>query len=78
MLKRNAFTRKYPPIAERDKELEQLWRDLEDVPMCPETETIEREFLDFGTGTPREDIWHWFDERHSKGVHYLLYELPMP
>lgn len=26
----------------------------------------------FDIGTPREDIWHWFDERHSKGVVHLL------
>lgn len=22
----------------------------------------------------KEDIWEWFDHRHSKGVHFLLYE----
>lgn len=73
MMKRGAFTHKYPTIAERDKELEALWNDLEDVPMDPTTETIETDFLDFGAGTHREEIWKWFDERHSKGVHYLLY-----
>lgn len=73
MLRRNAFTHKYSTIAERDKELESLWADLEDVPMDPTTETIETDFLDFGAGTHREEIWKWFDERHSKGVYYLLY-----
>lgn len=29
--------------------------------------------MDFPAGTHREDIWHWFDERHSKGVTYLMY-----
>ena len=41
--------------------------------MNPETECMEAPFLDFPAGTPREDIWRWFDERHSKGVAYLLY-----
>lgn len=22
----------------------------------------------------KEDIWEWFDHRHSKGVHFLLEE----
>lgn len=60
-------------LKERDEELEKLWLALEDVPMNPETECIESEFLCFPAGTNREEIWHWFDERHTKGVHYLLY-----
>ena len=70
-------------LRERDAILELLWKQFEDVPMNPETEKIEAPFLHlpmndedylvyFDIGTPREDIWHWFDERHSKGVAYLL------
>jgi hypothetical protein len=62
-----------PTLAERDAELERLWTDIEDVPFDPETETFEEPILGFPAGTPREDVWHWFDERHSKGVAYLLY-----
>ena len=62
-----------PTLAERDAALEKLWAELEDVPMNPETECLETPFLNFPVGTFREDIWHWFDERHSKGVAYLLY-----
>ena len=29
--------------------------------------------MGWGPGIHREEIWHWFDERHSKGVAYLLY-----
>lgn len=60
-------------LEERDKYLEELWGFFEDVPIDPETERIEEGFLGFPPGTDREDIWHWFDERHSRGVAYLLY-----
>lgn len=60
-------------LRERDKILEDLWTEFGDVPMNPETECMEQPFLGFPAGTHREDIWHWFDERHSKGVAYLLY-----
>lgn len=60
-------------LRERDKILEDLWAEFGDVPMNPETECMEQSFLGFPAGTHREDIWHWFDERHSKGVAYLLY-----
>ena len=58
---------------ERDALLEELWKRFGDVPMDPSTETMEAPFLDFPAGTSRVDIWRWFDERHSKGVAYLLY-----
>lgn len=57
----------------RDAKLEQLWGEFADIPMNPETEKMEEPFLHFPAGTDREDIWSWFDERHSKGVVYLLY-----
>lgn len=60
-------------LSERDKRLEELWQDFGDIPMDPETECIEEPFLMFQPGTCRYDIWHWFDERHSKGVRFLLY-----
>lgn len=60
-------------LQERDAELERLWDGFADVPMNPETEKMEEPFLHFPAGTDREEIWHWFDDRHSKGVMYLLY-----
>lgn len=60
-------------LRERDALLEELWKRFGDVPMDPSTETMEAPFLDFPAGTSRVDIWHWFDERHSKGIAYLLY-----
>lgn len=57
--------------------LESMWETLEDVP-CEENEKGELilavDWECFKAGTEREDIWHWFDERHSKGVAYLLNE----
>ena len=63
-------------LEERDRKIEAIWELFEDVPMNPETECIEKAFWCFPAGTDRYTIWHWFDDRHSKGVHYLLYELP--
>lgn len=60
-------------IRDRDQKLERLWEEFADVPMDPETECLEGYFMGWEPGTNREDIWKWFDERHSKGVAYLLY-----
>ena len=59
--------------AATDVEIEKAWADFADVPMNPETEEIEQDFMHFPAGTNREEIWHWFDENHSKGVAHLLY-----
>jgi hypothetical protein len=60
-------------LLDRDEVLEELWEQFGDIPMNPETERIEEKFMGWGPGIHREEIWHWFDERHSKGVAYLLY-----
>lgn len=59
-------------IQEHDIRVKELWNQLEDVPMNPETECIETPFLHWKAGTPREIIWHWFDVRYSKGITALL------
>lgn len=59
--------------AMRDKALEYLWDELTDVPLN-EDEELEKRYLHFPIGTEKEEIWHWFDQKHSKGVYYLLYE----
>ena len=75
---------KMETLQERDAALEQIWKQFADHPINPETEKIEAPFLhlpmsnddyfvSFDAGTPKEDIWLWFDERHSKGVWFLLY-----
>lgn len=57
-----------------DVKVEKLWDEFTDVPMNPDTECIEEDFYIWPKGTFREDIWHWFDNNHSQGVYYLLYE----
>lgn len=56
-----------------EESIEALWEQFEDIPMDPETECMEEPFLHFPAGTHREEIWKWFDENYSKGVHALLY-----
>ena len=60
-------------VEERDRHLESLWCELADVPMDPETETIETPFYIFNAGTNWEEIWTWFDKHYSKGVACLLH-----
>ena len=65
-------------LKQRDQFLEALWAELEDVPFH-EVENgkmlLAEPYLHFPTGTEREDIWHWFDQRHSKGIVWLLYHV---
>ena len=56
----------------RDVVVEELWDNLADVPIAPETEELDEPYYIWPKGTDKEDIWHWFDEHHSKGVAYLL------
>ena len=53
------------PLRDRDEVLEELWEQFGAVPMNPETECIEEPFMGWGAGIHREEIWHWFDVRHS-------------
>lgn len=60
-------------LRDRDEVLEELWCEFENIPINPQTECIEAKFMGWGLGIHREEIWHWFDKRHSKGVAFLLY-----
>ena len=66
-------TRHIKSLRQRDIELETLWDEFADIPIDPETEKLEEPYLHFPAGTDREAVWHWFNNRHSKGVGYLLY-----
>lgn len=54
-------------------ELSALWEKFGDVPIN-ENEEIDEDFYIWCKGTPREEIWHWFDERFPNGVAYLMYK----
>jgi hypothetical protein len=60
------------PIRPTDAELEKMWDELGAVTTTP-NDLIERSFYTFPRYTHREEIWDWFDERHSKGVVFLMY-----
>lgn len=58
-----------------DEILSILWDELGDIPFDDHANsdmTLATPWLCFSVGTEREEIWHWFDERHSKGVAWLL------
>lgn len=46
------------------EELKKLWQELGDVPVNEEDE-IEIEWHGWEKGTPKFDIWHWFDEKSN-------------
>lgn len=59
-----------------DENIEKLWRELTDIPF-DENENdlvLSEDWFIFDKGTEREDIWHWFDDHHSKGVGWLMNE----
>lgn len=56
-----------------DEFLEAMWKELEDVPV-DENECLDIDWQGWSKGTHREEIWHWFDEQHSKGVGWLMNE----
>lgn len=60
-------------LAWNDEDLEELWAEFGDVPMNPETECIELDWLHFPAGTNREEIWHWFEDTFDCRVADLMY-----
>jgi hypothetical protein len=60
-----------------DEFLEKLWEELGDVPVY-ENEKFELcldvDWQGWSKGTTQDEIWHWFDEQHSKGVGWLMNE----
>ena len=56
-----------------DTILRKLWFKLEDVPVNPESEKLESDFLFFEKGADKyEDVWRWFDNRYPGGVAAIL------
>ena len=55
-----------------DEVLDFLWEEFSDV-LIDDDECILDDFIGFEAGTHREEVWHWFDARHSNGVHFLMF-----
>lgn len=58
-----------------DKLLKELWDGMSDIPFDEDKNGIERISQDYGPffkGEPKEDIWHWFDDHHSRGLYILM------
>ncbi len=55
-----------------DKKLEYLWDEFGNV-LVDDDGCILDGFLGFESGTCREEVWHWFDEKHSKGIYALMH-----
>lgn len=63
-----------------DNEVEKLWDEFEDVLFVEDGNSddscrlvLSDDWQGWCKGTNRDTIWHWFDEHHSKGIHWLLY-----
>ena len=39
-----------------------------------EDDCIEEPFLDFPKGTPKEDVWHWFEDNGPLDAFTLVYK----
>lgn len=57
--------------AVEDAGLKYLWNRFVDVAI-DDDECIDSDFYIWPEGTPREEIWRWFDAAHSKGVAHLM------
>lgn len=59
--------------------LELAWQSLGDVPTDSSgdhwviDEEFETPWAKFEKGTCVMDVWRWFDQKHSKGLHWLIY-----
>ena len=56
-----------------NNEIEKLWEDFTDVPI-DKNDCLDIDWQGWNKGTHIEEIWRWFDEHHSKGVFWLMYE----
>ena len=50
-------------------ELYALWDELADIPVADgsgdlDADVLERPFLHFASGTPKEDVWRWMESRN--------------
>lgn len=66
-------------IEEQDNLLKILWNELENAYFFENDNgelILAHQWKIFSAGTTRDEIWHWFDERYSKGIVALLHSDP--
>lgn len=68
----SVFMKEHPDMnaSFNDEELENAWKLLSEVNINEDDEIVQ-DFLYWESGTDRQDIWNWFDKKHSKGVGHL-------
>lgn len=57
-----------------DKEIIELWRNMEDVPTDENNEVIESDYFIWKNGTFLFEIWAWYNLNYSKGLQELWLE----
>jgi hypothetical protein len=64
-----------------DRNIEKLWLELDNITFNEDKNSddssymiLAEDFKHWKAGTTRDDIWRWFDIKHSKGVGYLINE----
>lgn len=57
-----------------DKEVIELWRNMEDVPTDENNEVIENDYFIWKEGTLLSEIWAWYNLNYSKGLKELWLE----
>lgn len=62
---------------EHVRNVERLWEALGQVPISDEDE-LEQTFLSFLEGTPKEEVWTYFEEELGVSVAYLMGQDPTP
>ena len=58
------------PIQQKDAQIKKLWEELEDIPFSDVG--LDEDWRIFKVGTPREEIWRWFDKHYSLGIVGLI------
>ena len=58
----------------KDKLIESLWDEFKDIPTDTDNEVIESDFHIWFKGEYVTAIQSWFNNNHSKGIRFLVYE----
>ncbi|WP_394885023.1 hypothetical protein [Clostridium butyricum] len=74
----NEIEKIYIELKYTDKEIEELWRELEDVTTIENEDgelILNSDWFIFSKGTESSEIWEWFNRKHTNGLRYLVEEI---